>query len=84
MLLLGSVVLLIKRPALALSRQDALVMLAMAAYALVGVLEAWWDGQGSSGMDKPLRLLLAVPALLLVMAYPRVWRGSGAELRLAR
>ena len=70
MLLLGSVVLLIKRPALALSRQDALVMLAMAAYALVGVLEAWWDGQGSSGMDKPLRLLLAVPALLLVMAYP--------------
>ncbi|MGM0826315.1 MAG: O-antigen ligase family protein [Pseudomonadota bacterium] len=70
MLLLGSVVLLIKRPALGLNRQDALVMLAMAAYTLVGVLEAWWDGQGSSGMDKPLRFLLAVPALLLVMAYP--------------
>lgn len=70
MLLLGSVVLLIKRPALGLNRQDALVMLAMAAYTLVGVLEAWWDGQGSSGMDKPIRFLLAIPALLLVMAYP--------------
>ncbi|SDN56277.1 O-antigen ligase family protein [Vreelandella arcis] len=70
MLLLGSVVLLVKRPALGLNRQDALVMLAMAAYTLVGVLEAWWDGQGVSGMDKPLRFLLAIPALLLVMAYP--------------
>ncbi|MDR5886713.1 O-antigen ligase family protein [Vreelandella janggokensis] len=70
MLLLGSVVMLFKRPALGLNRQDALVMLAMAAYTLVGVLEAWWDGQGVSGMDKPLRFLLAIPALLLVMAYP--------------
>lgn len=70
MLFLGSGVLLVKRPALGLSRQDVLVMIAMAAFALVGVLEAWWDGQGSSGADKPLRFLLAVPALLLVIAYP--------------
>tara|TARA_R110000824_G_scaffold208405_1_gene394026 strand:+ start:17529 stop:18875 length:1347 start_codon:yes stop_codon:yes gene_type:complete len=70
MLLLGSVVLLIKRPALGLNRQDALVILAMAAYTLVGALEAWWDGQGMRGMDKPIRFLLAIPALLLVMAYP--------------
>lgn len=70
MLLLGSVALLIKRPALGLSRQDVVVMLAMVAYALVGVFEAWWDGQGIRGMDKPLRFLLAVPSLLLVMAYP--------------
>ncbi|WGI26638.1 O-antigen ligase family protein [Halomonas alkaliantarctica] len=70
MLLLGSVVLLIKRPALGLNRQDMLVILAMAAYTLVGALEAWWDGQGTRGMDRPLRLLLAIPALLLVMAYP--------------
>lgn len=81
MLLLGSVVLLIKRPALGLNRQDVLVMLAMAAYTLVGVLEAWWDGQGMSGMDKPLRILMAIPALLLVMAYPPrlawFWSGIG-------
>lgn len=70
LLLMGSVVLLIKRPALGLNRQDALVMLAMAAYTLVGVVSALWYRQGISDMDKPLRLLLAIPALLLVMAYP--------------
>lgn len=80
MLLLGSAVLLVIRPALGLSRQDVWVMAAMAAYTLVGVLEAWWDGQGSSGADKPLRFLLAIPALLLVMAYPPrlAWFWGGA------
>ena len=70
MLLLGSVVLLVKRPTLGLNRQDVLVMSAMAAYTLVGVVEAGWHGQDISALDKPLRLLLAIPALLLVMAYP--------------
>ncbi|MWJ27644.1 ligase [Halomonas sp. ZH2S] len=79
MLLLGSVVLLVKRPALGLSRQDWLVMAALAAYAAIGMLEAWWDGQGTSGIDKPVRFLLAVPAMLLVMAYPPrlSWMWSG-------
>lgn len=53
-----------------MNRQNALVILAMAAYTLVGALEVWWDGQGIRGMDRPLRLLLGIPALLLVMAYP--------------
>ncbi|EHJ93067.1 hypothetical protein KUC_0011 [Vreelandella boliviensis LC1] len=70
MLLLGSVVLLIKRPALGLNRQDVLVMAVMAVYTLGGVVEAWWHGQGISAMDKPVRFLLAIPVLLLVMAYP--------------
>lgn len=79
MLLLGSVVLLIKRPSFCLNRQDWLVMAAMAAYAFIGVLEAVWSGQGSRGMDKPLRFLFAVPALLLVIAYPPrlAWLWSG-------
>lgn len=79
MLLLGSTVLLIKRPALGLNRQDALVMSVMAAYTLIGVFEAWWNGQSISSIDKPVRLLLAVPALLFVIAYPPrlawVWGG---------
>lgn len=70
MLLLGSAAMLIERPTLGLNRRDALVILAMALYTLVGVLEAWWDGQGINGIDRPLRFLLAIPALLFVMAYP--------------
>ncbi|MGR2736835.1 O-antigen ligase family protein [Billgrantia sp. Q4P2] len=70
MLLLGSVVLLVKRPVLGLERSDWLVIAALLAYATVGVLEAWWDGQGSRGVDKPIRFLLAIPAMLLVIAYP--------------
>ncbi|GEN29694.1 hypothetical protein HVA01_33400 [Halovibrio variabilis] len=70
LLLLGSITLLIKRPALGTTRRDWLVIAAMVAYAAVSMLEVWWDNQGSSGLDKPSRFLLAVPAMLLVMAYP--------------
>nr|WP_275298297.1 O-antigen ligase family protein [Halomonas campisalis] len=82
MLLLGSAVLLVKRPALGLTRRDWLVMGAMAGYAAIVMLEAWWAGLGVRGMDKPLRILLAVPALLLVMAYPPrlAWLWSGLAL----
>lgn len=82
MLVLGSVVLLIKQPALGVRRQDWLVMAALAAYATVGILEAWWDGQGMRGIDKPIRFLLAVPAMLLIMAYPPrlSWLWSGLAL----
>jgi O-antigen ligase len=82
MLLLGSAVLLAKRPGLYLTRQDWLVIAAMAAYTLVGLLEAWWDGQGTRGTDKPVRFLLAIPAMLLIMAYPPrlSWMWSGIAL----
>ena len=70
MLLLGSIILLIKRPPLGMIRRDWLVIAAMLAYAAVSMLEVWWDGQSSSGFDKPSRFLLAIPAMLLVMAYP--------------
>ncbi len=70
LLLLGSAWLLVSRPALALNREDAWVIAALVLYTLVGLLEVWWDGQGSRGMDKPIRFLLAVPALLLIMAFP--------------
>ncbi|MFW3616920.1 O-antigen ligase family protein [Billgrantia antri] len=82
MLLLGSAVLLVKRPGLNLTRQDRLVMTAMLAYTLVGMLEAWWDGQGIRGIDKPIRFLLAIPAMLLIKAYPPrlSWMWSGLAL----
>ncbi|MFB9867346.1 O-antigen ligase family protein [Vreelandella sulfidaeris] len=82
MLLLGSIALLYKRPALGLNRRDWLVIAAMLAYAAVNMLEVWWDGQSSSGLDKPSRFLLAVPAMLLIMAYPPrlSWWWSGLAL----
>lgn len=79
MLLLGSMVLLFKRPTLCLDRCDLAIMAIFTAYAAVGIAEAWWDGQGWSGVDKPIRFVLAIPAMLLVMAYPPrlSWLWSG-------
>lgn len=70
LLLLGSAALLVKRPALHVTRQDLWVIVALVAYALVGMAEALWDGQGVRGLDNPSRFLFAIPAMLLVMAYP--------------
>lgn len=82
LLLMGSITLLIKQPALGLKRQDWLVIVALVAYAASGMLAAWWDGQGMGGIDKPIRFLLAVPAMLLVMAYPPrlSWLWSGLAI----
>src|SRR5690554_5147795 len=54
LLLLGSTWLLVARPSLGLTRQDWLVIAALGAYAAVGMMEAWLDGQGSRGLDKPV------------------------------
>lgn len=82
MLLLGSVVLLWRHPRLGLERADAVVMAALAVSALIGMIWAGWVGQGWRDVDKPVRFLLAVPALLLVMAYPPrlAWLWSGLAL----
>ncbi|WP_242597102.1 O-antigen ligase family protein [Billgrantia sulfidoxydans] len=82
LLLLGSAWLLVVRPTLGLSRQDWLVIAALFSYATVGMVAAWVDGQGARGLDKPIRFLLAVPAMLLVMAYPPrlAWMWSGIIL----
>lgn len=82
LLLLGSAWLLVARPGLGLARQDWLVIAALLAYACIGMLEAGWDGQGSRGLDKPVRFALAIPAMLLVIAYPPrlSWLWSGLAL----
>src|SRR5690554_3722579 len=79
MLLLGSMVLLFRGKRPALERRDWWIIAALFAIALVWIAEAWWDGQGARGMDKPIRFILAVPALLLLLAYPprggALWAG---------
>lgn len=79
MLLLGSGVLLWRRPRLGLERVDAAVMAVLAVTALIGMIWAGWIGEGWRDVDKPVRFLLAVPVLLLVMAYPPrlAWLWSG-------
>ena len=70
MLLLASPVLFFTRPSLGLERRDWAIMAVLVLYASLWILEVWWDGQGSRGLDKPIRFFLALPVLLLLMAYP--------------
>src|SRR5690625_541656 len=79
MLLLGSAVLLFSSKGPMLERRDCWIAAVLLAFALVWIAEAWWDGQGMRGMDKPIRFLLAIPALLLLLTYPpragALWAG---------
>lgn len=79
MLLIGSFALPFLRTNVHFGRQDWFVIGALFFYALVGLWEAWSDGQGLSGADKPLRFLLVIPVLALILAYPPrlSWLWSG-------
>ncbi|WP_445005965.1 O-antigen ligase family protein [Halomonas mongoliensis] len=70
LLLLASPVLLVTRPRLGLERRDWAIMGVLMLYGGLWILEVWWDGQGSRGLDKPIRFFLAAPVLLLLLAYP--------------
>ncbi len=80
LLLLGSAVLLVTRPALGLTHRDWLIIAVLAGYGLLIMLFALLGGQGVRGLDKPLRFLLAVPVLLMVIAYPPCRVGLWAGL----
>lgn len=79
LLLLGGVALLFLRPPLHLERKDYAVIAVMLAYSIVVIFMAWWGGESSRAFDRPSRLMLAVPALLFVLAYPPrlAWLWSG-------
>lgn len=81
-LLVAGVGLLIRKRLPRLSRHDLLVMAGLVGYALIGIAEAWWDAQGSRGIDKPIRFLLAIPAMWWVIVYPPrlafLWSGIAA------
>lgn len=70
LLLLASPILLIYRPRLGLERRDWAIMAALVLYGGLWILEVWWDGQGSRGLDKPIRFFTAVPVLMLLLTYP--------------
>lgn len=70
LLLLGSMALLFKRKAPGLSQHDWAIIAVLLIYFAVCAAEVVWDGQSFRGFDKPSRFLLAIPALLLLLAYP--------------
>ena len=69
-LLLASSWLLWKRPRLHLQRRDYLLMGVMLAYFLIFTANMLYHGDPGREFDIPLRALLAVPVLLLLLAYP--------------
>ena len=70
LLLLSGLGLLITMRVPRLTKEDAWVVAAVVAYAAVALAEVWWDGQGSKGLDKPSRFILAIPALWWVLRFP--------------
>lgn len=69
-LLLASGSLLWKRPGLALQRQDYLLIGVLLAYFLIFTANMLYHGDPPREFDMPLRALLAIPVLLLLLAYP--------------
>lgn len=69
-LLLASASLLWKRPQLGLQRQDRLLIATLLLYFLYYTANMLLHGDPMRELDMPLRALLAVPVLLLLLAYP--------------
>lgn len=82
MLVLGSALLLHKRPRLALEKADRALVATLLLYFAVNAAINVFHGAPLREYDAPLRFLLAVPALLLLLAYPpqaaALWAGLAA------
>lgn len=69
-MLLASIALLWQRPRLGLTRADYLIMGTLFIYFLVYSLNMLAHGDPGREYDMPSRALLAIPVLLLLLAYP--------------
>ncbi len=70
MLLPAACLLWTHRPALNLKRSDFLLMGSLSFYFLIHVLAALVHRLSSASLDKPSRFILAIPILLLLLAWP--------------
>lgn len=79
LLLLATPLLLWYRPRLALARDDYLIMAGLTLYTAIVIAGALWHDQAVRTLDKPLRLWLAIPVMLWLMAFPprlaALWAG---------
>nr|WP_314625154.1 O-antigen ligase family protein [uncultured Janthinobacterium sp.] len=69
-LLLSSTILLWKRPRLNLQRRDYLIIATLLGYFCIYTLNMLYHGDQARDLDMPSRTLLAIPVLLLLLAYP--------------
>lgn len=69
-LLLASTYLLWKRPHLNLQRRDYLMLGSLLLYFFIFTSNMLYHGDPARELDIPLRALLAVPVMLLLLAYP--------------
>lgn len=69
-LLLASTYLLWKRPRLNLQRRDYLILGTLLLYFFIFTANMLYHADPTRELDMPLRALLAVPVLLLLLAYP--------------
>lgn len=70
LLLLSSTALLWQRPRLDLQRRDYLILGTLLFYFLIFTVNMLYHGDPTRELDMPLRALLAIPVLLLLLAYP--------------
>ena len=70
LLFLGGAVLLWKRPALRLTREDRLLCWLFIGYFLLHALENWLQQAPLRDYDAPARFLFAAPVLLVLYAWP--------------
>lgn len=79
LLLLASVTLLWRKPALNLQAEDKWLMAVIAGYSLLFIAQLLWEGASSRVFDRPSRFVFAVPVLLFVLAHPPKlsWLWSG-------
>ncbi|MGC3872346.1 O-antigen ligase family protein [Halomonas sp. GXIMD04776] len=79
LLLTGSLLLPIRPSRLTLGRQEWAIIGTLLFYAGVSTLGVWWGEQSSMKLSGPLSVLFAVPALLLLLAFPppaaAMWSG---------
>lgn len=79
LLMLSGLGLLLLRKNEWLGKELVVLSCVLVAYSIYWMLRSVLDGQGTSGLDKPSRFLLAVPALIWVVTYPPrvafVWAG---------
>lgn len=70
LLVVGSAVLLTARPSLKLNAHDWVLIFALLLYFSVNVLVNFTYGLPPRSYDRPLRVLLSIPAYLILVAYP--------------
>lgn len=82
LLLFGGLYSLFSRRHLTLTRDDYLIIGVLIAFGLVNILDAAIHQAGSRALDKPIRFILALFALVLVRKYPPrlTWLWAGLAL----